>query len=139
MGTTKDVLIVDDDESVRNLVAAALRRAGLTFDVATDGVHAIEHLAAHAYAVLLLDMMMPRLDGAGVLEEIRALQREDSDRPIVLVMTASTNRDSLVPLAEMVQAVISKPFDVQALGELVQGCVIGRQQHEGRARQSEQR
>jgi DNA-binding response OmpR family regulator len=63
----KDVLIVEDDDSIRNLVALALSRAGLTCDTAEDGVFAVEHLTEKRYSVLLLDMSMPRLDGAGVL------------------------------------------------------------------------
>jgi DNA-binding response OmpR family regulator len=115
----KDVLVVDDDEHIRNLIAVALTRAGLSVDTAADGLHAVDHLTMKIYTVLLLDLSMPRLDGAGVLKEIRAFHRPGDERPIVLVMTAATEREPLMSVAEMVQAVITKPFDVHELRELV--------------------
>jgi len=125
----KDVLIVEDDDSIRNLVALAL--AGLTCDTAEDGVYAVEHLTEKRYSVLLLDMSMPRLDGAGVLKEIRAFYGDDPERPIVLVMTAGAQHEPLQPFAGIVHAVINKPFDVHERRELVQGCVVQRQHHHG--------
>src|SRR5438045_5558734 len=86
---SKDVLIVDDDDAIRRLLGTALTRAGLTCDTAADGVFALEHLTEKSYAVMLLDMMMPRLDGAGVLHEIRSRQLSDVERPIVLLVTAA--------------------------------------------------
>jgi len=127
----KDVLIVEDDDSIRNLVALALTRAGLRCDTAADGVYAVEHLTEKRYAVLLLDMSMPRLDGAGVLKEIRAFYADDSERPIVLVMTAAPQQEPLQPFAGIVHAVIAKPFDVHELRELVKGCVVLRERHDG--------
>ena len=128
---SKDVLIVEDDDSIRSLVALALARAGLTCDTAEDGVYAVEHLTEKRYSVLLLDMSMPRLDGAGVLKEVHAFYADDSERPIVLVMTAAPQQEPLQPFAEIVHAVISKPFDVKELRELVKGCVDLRQRHDG--------
>jgi CheY-like chemotaxis protein len=128
---SRDVLIVEDDDSIRSLVALALARAGLTCDTAEDGVYAVEHLTEKRYSVLLLDMSMPRLDGAGVLKEIRAFYADDSERPIVLVMTAAPQQEPLQPFAEVVHAVIAKPFDVQELRDLVKGCVDLRQRHDG--------
>jgi DNA-binding response OmpR family regulator len=127
----KDVLIVEDDDSIRNLVALALTRAGLRCDTAADGVYAVEHLTEKRYSVLLLDMSMPRLDGAGVLKEIRAFYDDHSERPIVLVMTAGAQQEPLQPFAEIVHAVIRKPFDVRELRELVKGCVVLRERHGG--------
>ncbi|MEA2328954.1 MAG: two-component system, NtrC family, response regulator AtoC [Thermoanaerobaculia bacterium] len=128
---SKDVLIVEDDDSIRNLVALALTRAGLTCDTAEDGVYAVEHLTEKRYSVLLLDMSMPRLDGAGVLKEIRAFYADDSERPVVLVMTAGAQQEPLQPFAEIVHAVINKPFDLSELREVVRGCVDLRQRHDG--------
>ncbi|MGA8810756.1 MAG: response regulator [Thermoanaerobaculia bacterium] len=128
---SKDVLIVEDDDSIRNLVALALARAGLTCDTAEDGVYAVQHLTEKRYSVLLLDMSMPRLDGAGVLKEIRAFYADDSERPIVLVMTAAPQQEQLQPFAEIVHAVVAKPFDVHELRELVRGCVTLRKRHDG--------
>lgn len=121
----RDVLIVDDDDAIRNLIHAALTRSGLTCDISADGLEALDQLQANMYAVMLLDLMMPRLDGPGVLTRLRAAG-PDGERPVVVVVTASTDRESLNPVAEMVQVVIRKPFDLTRLSELVQDCVAAR-------------
>lgn len=120
--TAKDVLIVDDDDATRNVVCAALTRSGMSCDTATDGVEAVDLLKENRYSLMTLDLMMPRLDGVGVLTKLRDLQ-PDGERPVVVLLTASTERGALVPVAEMVQVVIRKPFDLNGLSELVQDCV----------------
>ena len=122
----KDVLIVDDDASIRNLICTVLTRAGLSCDTAADGVVAMEQLMATRYAIMLLDQMMPRLDGAGVLNELRGLPIADIDRPIVLMVTASTDRDALTNVSDMVQVLVKKPFDIHLLRDLVHDCVTAR-------------
>lgn len=122
----KDVLIVDDDRSTLSLIQTALCHSGLTCDTAADGVYALDHMSATEYTVVLLDLMMPRLDGAGLLREVRALPLVNGVRPIIIVLTASRNRDELFALSDLVQVVIRKPFDLETLTEIVQGCVSGR-------------
>ncbi len=65
------VLVADDDRSIRQLVSTIVRRESFTVDSAADGLEAIENLKQHAYAVLLLDLMMPRMDGFGVIEWLK--------------------------------------------------------------------
>ncbi len=123
---TKDVLIVDDDEAVRTVISSALTNAGLSCDTAADGVYALECLEKTRYLVVLLDLVMPRLDGTGVLEKLRALQDGNGEHPIVLVITGSGNREPLHAHSEMVQIVIRKPLDVAHLSELIHDCVEAR-------------
>jgi two-component system response regulator HydG len=124
----KDVLIVDDDDSLRSMMDAALTRVGLTCDTAADGIHALEHLGATPYSIVLLDLVMPRLDGAGVLQELRLLPLPAAERPIVVMITASTEREALVTLGDLVQVVIRKPVDLPDLTGLVRDCVSARAQ-----------
>jgi len=119
----KDVLIVDDDESIRNLLHAAFKRAGLACDTAADGVYAIEHLSETRYAVLLLDQMMPRLDGVGVLRQMHSLPMPAEERPVVVMVTASADLDQLHAVGTMVPIVVRKPFDLRELSTLVEDCV----------------
>lgn len=125
------MLIVDDDEPFRNLVCAAVTAAGLECDVAVDGLEALERLKTASYAVVLLDLMMPRLDGAGLLREIRSLNLSDRERPDVLVMTASADREALFAHDDLVQFVIRKPLSVHDLVHLVQDCVTARKKARG--------
>jgi two-component system nitrogen regulation response regulator NtrX len=66
------VLIVDDDDDIREALAMVLNDEGFPTEVACDGVMALEHLKSHdAPLLILLDLMMPRLDGEEVLERIK--------------------------------------------------------------------
>jgi DNA-binding response OmpR family regulator len=126
---TRDVLIVDDDKAIRTLICIALTRRGLLCEVAGDGEDALQQMRTTTYAVVLLDLMMPRLDGAEFLKQLGAWQLTVRSRPIVLLMTAFSN-DRLPVLGEMVHAVIRKPFDLDSLVALVNGCIEQRRAHE---------
>ncbi|HET7712595.1 MAG TPA: response regulator [Thermoanaerobaculia bacterium] len=105
------VLVVDDEPSIRLLVARALEKRGFDVDSAIDGVEALQKLSERQYDLLVLDLMMPRLDGLGVIENL-------ADRPAVpkiLIMTAaSPSVFSQIP-RERVDGIINKPFDLGAL------------------------
>lgn len=126
----KDVLIVDDDDAIRSLLHGAVTRGALTCDVAVDGVEALEMLDRHQYGVLLLDLMMPRLSGMDVLEQMTA--KTDEELPVVFVMTAVPEREPLLAHWDKVHAVLKKPFDVPALVDIVRGCATARRDHETR-------
>lgn len=129
MRKSKDVLIVDDDAGILQVISLALRNDGLSFDTASDGVDALAYLQSTDYCVVLLDLRMPRLDGVGVLTKVREWQAFQVAGPVVLVMTAFSDRDGLPLLAEVVQAVVRKPFDLPELAGIVQGCVTARRGH----------
>ncbi|HEX8408146.1 MAG TPA: response regulator [Thermoanaerobaculia bacterium] len=126
---SKDVLIVDDDDAIRNLLCTALTHAGLTCDDASHGVDALQKLKTTDYSVLLLDLMMPQLDGSGVLTELQTWQQPQDRKPVIVVVTAFPERERPALPGEMVQAVVRKPFDVTELTELVAGCVAARRAH----------
>jgi DNA-binding response OmpR family regulator len=80
------ILIVDDDDAIRNMVERVLRREQFHVECARDGHEAIEKLSRDDYRTVLLDLMMPRVDGHGVL---RYLETERGNTaPKVIVMTA---------------------------------------------------
>ena len=118
-GVRPSVLVVDDDDSIRLMVERVLRREHFDVDSARDGFEAIEKLARKDYGTVLLDLMMPRVDGHGVL---RYLLTEKAAHPPVIVMTA--NLHSLDRTAETlpVKRVLSKPFDIRQLISDVREC-----------------
>ncbi|HVR43222.1 MAG TPA: response regulator, partial [Thermoanaerobaculia bacterium] len=117
---TRDVLIIDDDEGIRNLICIALQRAGLSCETATDGTEALERVRNVTFAVILLDIMMPRLDGYGFLSRYAESLIHDADRPVVLIMTAFPEHEVNVPfVADLVHGIIRKPFDVHEMASLV--------------------
>jgi two-component system chemotaxis response regulator CheY len=117
------VLVADDDRSIRQLVCTIVRREHFEVDSAADGVEAVELLKQHEYAVILLDLMMPRLDGFGVIRHLR--EHPPSRKPIILVISAYTDQKFREVDPEIVAGVIRKPFEVAELGSLVRLCVHG--------------
>ena len=127
MNPEMDVLVVDDDEAIRGLLTAALRRKGLTCQSATDGIDALDHCRNTRFKVVLTDLMMPRLDGAGLVERLAALEGDSEERPVILIMTAFPERHPAEPRSsEIAHAIIRKPFDLLELAELVRCCVEAR-------------
>src|ERR1700694_841706 len=84
----KRILVVDDDDAIRTLLLTILRRRGLLVDAARHGVEALERLERCSYAVMLLDLMMPRLNGWEVLGQIA--KYDPARRPVVIILTAGT-------------------------------------------------
>ena len=78
------ILIVDDDSDIRQMLSTALAPHGLTVDVAGDGARALDLLRQNNYAVVLLDLLMPGVDGFGVLDAMHAESLQS--QPIVLVI-----------------------------------------------------
>ncbi len=125
------VLIVEDDTAIRTLMVAALRREPLEVHTANDGVAALECVRANDYAVILLDLMMPRLNGYEFLESLEAVA--SSAHPVIIVMTAfeSTSLRKLPP--NRVHAILHKPFDVERAVDLVRDCAFVRREEEAPA------
>jgi CheY-like chemotaxis protein len=117
------VLVADDDHAIRQLVSTILQREGLAIDVAADGQEAIEKLETNEYAVVLLDLMMPRVDGFGVVEYLR--NNPPATKPVVLVISAYADQKFKQVDANVVAGVLRKPFEVADLGSLVRLCVHG--------------
>src|SRR6478609_827609 len=80
------ILIADDDASIRQLLTTIVRRERLGVDAAADGEEAIRKLSEHEYSVILLDLMMPHVDGFGVIDYLR--EHPQKNKPVVLVITA---------------------------------------------------
>ena len=94
------------------MVCTALRRHGFAAVSAQDGIEALAMLHAADYDLLLLDLMMPRLDGFGVLEKI---DDTAAPHPKILIMTAAVPSILGQLPRERVNAVLTKPFDIATL------------------------
>lgn len=117
------ILIADDDTSIRQLLTTIVKRERLTVDAATDGEDAIQKLQQHEYAVILLDLMMPHVDGFGVIDYLR--EHPQKRKPVVLVITAYADQRFKGVDPDVVAGVIRKPFEVAELGGLVRLCAMG--------------
>lgn len=116
------VLIVDDDDSIRLMVERVLQREQFNVDSARDGFEAIEKLAQKDYGTVLLDLMMPRVDGHGVL---RYLLMEGRSQPPVIIMTANVQSLDDTHKSLPVKRVLPKPFDIRQLVSHVRECCGG--------------
>jgi len=120
MRLEKRILIVDDDDPIRALLLTVLRRRGFHADCARNGVEALELLAACRYTLVVLDLMMPRMNGYEVLDHIGT--RPAAARPLVLVLTAGLGQRSFD--SSFVVGTIQKPFDIELLVDTVAGCLL---------------
>ena len=108
----KNVLVVEDDEQVRRSVERALRFEGYTVSVAGDGEEGLQALAAEPPDVVVLDVMMPRLDGIAVCR----LMRARGDRTPVLMLTARHElSDRVAGLDAGADDYLVKPFALEEL------------------------
>jgi DNA-binding response OmpR family regulator len=110
------VLIVEDDEDIRADLAAILRVKGFRVAQAANGVEALERMRAELPCVVLLDLMMPEMNGW----ELRAVMRADarlSTVPVVVVSGAGRLDEAAATLDAA--AVLPKPFELAHLFELV--------------------
>ncbi len=105
------IFVVDDDPSIRLLVTTLLSRLGYSVESAGDGAEALERLSDGAFDLLVIDLMMPRLDGFGILDHLDGM----TNPPKVIVMTAAAPAIvSRLPRGR-IWKVITKPFDLSLL------------------------
>jgi CheY-like chemotaxis protein len=116
------VLIVDDEPDVLLLFRLNLELAGWTTGLAADGEEALRRLRKERFDVVILDILMPVLDGFGVLEALK----DEADAPPVVVVSAhltESMKDRVTALGARV--VLSKPVEVTALSDLLLGLLPG--------------
>ena len=116
------ILIVDDDPPIRRLTGAVLRRAGHSVEEARNGVEAVHLIEQFDFDVVLLDLMMPTMNGFELIEWLRT--RAPKLLPCTIVMTAAADRDLVRLQSEDVFRVIRKPFDLNDLVDSVQRCAM---------------
>lgn len=117
-----NILVVDDDMLNRVLVSTCLEEQGHTSEMAEDGVEALEKLAENRYDLVLLDVLMPRMDGYAVLERIKNTGGW-RDLPVIMI-SALDEMDSVVKCIEMgAEDYLPKPFDPVLLHARVGACL----------------
>lgn len=116
------VLVVDDHASIRLLIKMALNERGHTCDEAADGGEALELLGSNQYDLLVLDLMMPTVDGLAVLEQLG--QWNGRQPPKIAVLTAKSGRDVASEAIEAGAAIVlTKPFDPDILADSVEKLI----------------
>lgn len=108
--TTANVLVVDDDESIRHTVSDALRLAGHHAVEAADGVTAIDRVTREPFDLVILDVNMPHVDGFAVLEKLR---RRRPDLPVIMLTARDEREDVVQGLRLGADDYIRKPFGLE--------------------------
>ncbi len=103
------IMIVDDDENISELLRLYLEKDGYTVKIANDGEVALAEFDEFAPDLMLLDIMMPKIDGYKVLEEIR----KKSEIPVIMVTARGESFDKLQSFDLGVDDYIVKPFDAK--------------------------
>src|ERR1700758_908542 len=116
------VLVVDDEASIRDLLAKTLALAEYDVDVAPDGRSALERMRLYPYDLLIADLKMPGMDGLTVIREAK---RYKADLPVIIITGFSTESSAIEAVNLGVAGYLTKPFRVpqvlaaaaKALGE----------------------
>lgn len=121
---SRRILIVDDDPEIQHLLAAVLRRRGYDIVFARDGGEAHRAVSAFAPDLILLDLMMPKVDGFDFLRKLKQA-REDHAVPSipVIVLSAHLQSDPTQVLALGATTLLPKPFDIDQLTHLIE-CLL---------------
>ena len=105
----KTILVVDDERHIVRLVQVNLERVGYTVITAYDGVECLEKVKTEAPDLIVLDVMMPRMDGFETLKQLRS---DDStkDLPVVMLTARAQDKDVLTGYTHGVDLYLTKPF-----------------------------
>ena len=124
------VLVVEDDDTIRRLLIEYLKQhALLTVEGARDGVEALHFISDRPYAIVILDLMMPKMSGGDFLDSLTAMMKDPSIQtlgtpPAVIVVTAAPAgdipSDTIIQRSALVRAVLRKPVDIEELAKLIE-------------------
>lgn len=113
------ITVIDDDPELLTLITMLLRRIGATTDAFLDAHDALYHLQTHTPHLIILDLMMPGVDGLEVLQRIRRISR--LDRVPILILSARVDKAAIhCALASGADGYITKPYIANSLIDRVQ-------------------
>ncbi|MEW1699712.1 response regulator transcription factor [Streptomyces sp. NPDC091278] len=126
--TGGNLLVVDDEQTVRELLPTALRYAGFTVDTAATGEEALDRAAQHPPDLVLLDVMLPDMDGFEVIRRLReqpnaATTGRPGPIPVLFLTAREATRDKVNGLLLGGDDYVTKPFDLEELIARIQAIL----------------
>jgi len=119
------ILVVEDDIAIRRLVRMVLERLGYNVELACDGVEAVLKMGVIDFDVIILDLMMPNLDG---FVFINTLEKNDPERLQKIIVTSAASPAVINErLAGRPFDILTKPFDINDLARRVRTCLEAQQ------------
>ena len=121
MEQTREILVVEDDRAIRRLLRMVLQREGYRVQEAADGVEAVLKIGLNEYDVIVLDLMMPNLDGFAFISTLAA---SDADRLKRIIVTSAASPSVIQERMHGTPFdTVAKPFDLQDLVARVRACI----------------
>ena len=114
------VLLVEDDESLAEGVAFNLRNTGYEVETVESGEAALERIEQRSFDLILLDLMLPGIDG---LEVLRQMRRSGDTRPVIIVTARDRADDTIAGLDAGADDYLTKPFDLDELLARIRGTL----------------
>ena len=114
------VLVIEDDDAIRVLISALCTRLGLNVELAADGAEGVALIRKRSYDALLLDLMLPKVNGFEVLREVRATAPSLLARTIILTAVSDATLRDFDGGGTLV--LLRKPFDIADLHDALVAC-----------------
>ncbi|MEQ4483491.1 response regulator transcription factor [Cohnella silvisoli] len=121
----KEVLIVEDEVKIARLLELELTHEGYSVDVADNGREGLEKALSKRWGIIILDIMLPELNG---IEVLRRLRKEDAETPVILVTARNTTPDIISGLDQGANDYITKPFEIEELLARMRASMRGREE-----------
>jgi CheY-like chemotaxis protein len=116
-GVQRRALVADDDPAARYLLASVLQRHYIDYDEASNGADAVKLLKSNTYAFVFIDLLMPRIDGWGVLDFLRS--RRPDPMPKAIIITGVQNQKLSTADQDVVSGLLYKPIDIGQVEKIV--------------------
>lgn len=118
----KKILVADDEKNIAKLVKVNLERAGFEVVVASDGIEALKKVEEEKPDLIVLDIMMPRMDGITVLKKLKE-KEETKSIPVVMLTVKAEDEDIFRGWQEGADSYLTKPFNPAEVVIIVQGIL----------------
>lgn len=126
------VLVVDDEKLIVKGLKFSLEQDGMQVECAYDGEEALECARKNSYDMILLDIMLPKMDGMEVCQQIR----EFSDVPIIMLTANGEDMDKILGLEYGADDYITKPFNILEVKARIKAIYAGIQRHQLKRKQA---
>jgi len=122
----RKILVVDDDPSIREILSIQLTRLGYVVTTADDGVEAVAAFKASAPDAILMDLMMPRLDGLASCQQIRAVEKKTGAKrtPVLFLTARDSTHDKTSAALSGGDEFVAKPVSMVELGERLEAVLL---------------
>jgi DNA-binding response OmpR family regulator len=122
----RKILVVDDDPSIREILSIQLTRLGYEVETAADGLEAVAAFKASAPEVILMDLMMPRLDGLASCQQIRAIEKKTGAKrtPVLFLTARDSTHDKTSAALSGGDEFVAKPVSMQELSARLESVFL---------------